>query len=229
MNNKEKIIVFAPHPDDETWGCGGTIAKRISEGYEVTIVVITDGRYAFSKVLGINSDPTPDELKEIRKEEVKRATRILGVPEEKLVFLDFEDGKLERNEMEAQEKVIEILRENPASVEVYFPYERDYHLDHRVTNRIVRKSIKKLGLHAMIYQYSIAQKYGRIGPLIDIFLNLFRHNMIRVDISEFLPLKEAAVKEFKSEISIISSRQKRPLVDKIGKLLKNEEIFYIDK
>ena len=229
MDNKEKIIVFAPHPDDETWGCGGTIAKKVSEGYEVVIVVMTDGRHAFSKVLGIESDPTPSELKEIRKEEVKRATRILGVKEENLLFLDFEDGMLEKNEREAQEKVIEILRENPPPTELYFPYEKDYHMDHHVANRIVKNSIKKLGLHTMGYRYSIAQKFGRIGPLIDAFFNLFRHNMIRVDISEFLPLKEAAVKEIKSEISIISSRQKSPLVEKIGKLLKNEEIFYIDK
>ena len=84
----KKIIIFAPHPDDETLGCGGTIAKRISEGYEVFVVVMTDGRYAFMNVLDIDSDPTPEELKEIRKEEVKRATGILGVPEENLVFLD---------------------------------------------------------------------------------------------------------------------------------------------
>ena len=227
--NKKKIIVFAPHPDDETWGCGGTIAKKISEGYEVIIVVMTDGRHAFSKMLGIESDPTPDELKEIRKEEVKRATRILGVNEENLLFLDFEDGMLEKNERETQEKVVEILRENPPPIEVYFPYEKDFHIDHRVTNRIVRNSIKKLGLHVMRYKYTITQKYARIGPLIDAFLNLFRHNMIRVDISEFLPLKEAAVKEFKSEISIISSRQEKPLAEGIGKFLKKEEIFFDDK
>lgn len=229
MNNEKKIIVFAPHPDDETWGCGGTIAKKISEGYEVIIVVMTDGRYAFSKVLGIDSDPTPSELKEIRKKEVKRAARILGVREENLLFLDFEDGMLEKNQREAQEKVIEILRENPSPTEVYFPYEKDYHIDHRVTNRVVKNSVKKLGLPTMRYQYTIAHKYARIGPLIDTLLNFFRHNMIRADISEFLHLKEAAVNEFRSEISIISSRQEKPLAEGIGKFLKKEEIFFIDK
>ena len=49
---------FAPHPDDETWGCGGTVAKKISEGYEVLIMVLTDGRYAFQKMLGIESKTT---------------------------------------------------------------------------------------------------------------------------------------------------------------------------
>jgi len=193
------------------------------------IVVLTDGRHAFTSSLGIDSDPTPEELIEIRKEELKRAIRILGVKEENLFFLDFEDGMLEKNEGEALEKVIEILGRNPLPIEVYFPYEKDYHIDHRVTNRIVRKAIKKLGLSTMRYQYSISQKYARIGPLIDSFINLFRHTMIRVDISEFLPQKEKAAKEFKSGISIITDRQKKPLVKDIGKFLKNKETFYFVK
>lgn len=225
---KKRIVVFAPHPDDETFGCGGTIAKKIKEGYEVIIVLVTDGRYAFSKLLGIESDPTPIQLKEIRKEEVKRATKILGVKEKNLFFLDFEDGSLYKHEKELQEKIIEILKKtNP--VEVYFPYEKDSHPDHRAVNRVVRDSIRRLGLKTMKYKYSVGQKYGRIGPLIDIFLNLFKKNMIWNDISEFLPTKRAAIEEFKSEISIISRSQKRPLMRKIGKFLKNKEIFYIDK
>ena len=50
---KKRIIVFAPHPDDETFGCGGVMAKRNSERYNVNIVVLTDGRHAYSTVLGI--------------------------------------------------------------------------------------------------------------------------------------------------------------------------------
>ncbi|MEM2914808.1 MAG: PIG-L family deacetylase, partial [Candidatus Bathyarchaeia archaeon] len=62
----KKVLIFAPHPDDETFGCGGTIAKRVSEGYEVFIIVMTDGRYAYLKLLGVESDPTPEELRETR-------------------------------------------------------------------------------------------------------------------------------------------------------------------
>ena len=225
---KKKIIIFAPHPDDETWGCGGTIAKRISEGYEVLIVVLTDGRYAFKKVLGINSDPTPEELKKIRKEEVKRAVKILGVPEENIVFLDFIDGELEKHEKEAEEKIDKILRKNQPS-EIYVPYKKDCHPDHRATYRIVKNVVKKLGISAPIYQYSITQRFARIGPLIDSLLNFFRHNIVQIDISKFLSLKERAIKEFKSEVSIISSNQQNPLVGDISRLLKNKEMFYVEK
>jgi len=224
----KRIIVFAPHPDDETLGCGGTVAKRISEGYEVLIVVMTDGKYAFSEVLGINSDPSPEELKQIRREEVKRAVKNLGVPEENIIFLDFEDGKLKENSKEAEEKVTQILKEN-CPAETYFPYEKDDHTDHRATNRIIRNSIRKLGLPILKYQYSIYQRYSRVGPIVDKLLNFFKRNMIQVDISEFLSLKEVAMKEFKSETTIISSNQESPILTKIKSFLKNKETFYIDE
>jgi len=225
---KKKIVVFAPHPDDETWGCGGSIAKKISEGFEVIVVIMTDGRYAFSEIFGINSDPTPEELKEIRKEEVIRSTKILGVPRENLTFLDFRDGSLEEYEEEAKEKIIEILKEH-LPVEIYFPYKKDCHPDHRVTCRIVQNSLQRLELTGMRYQYSILRNHSRIGPLIDKMRDIFKKSMIDVDISEFLHVKEQAAKEFKSEISIISSRQERPLTEKLDSYLKDKETFYVEK
>jgi LmbE family N-acetylglucosaminyl deacetylase len=109
----KRAIVIAPHPDDETLGCGGTIAKKVSENYEVTIVVMTDGKLAFSSVLGINSNPTPEELESIRKEEVTRAAAILGVPRKNLVFFDFEDRTLKEHEKEAEAEVKSLFEANP--------------------------------------------------------------------------------------------------------------------
>lgn len=225
---KKKIIVFSPHPDDETFGTGGTIVKKISEGYEVVIVIMTDGRYSFSVRLGIDSNPTPEELKHIRKGEVKRAAKILGVPEENLLFLDFVDGSLEKNEREAHKRVFEILKQKPPPVEVYYPYEKDCHLDHRVTNRIVKNVIKELGIQTLEYRYSILRIHARIGPLIDTFLNFFKRNMIYVDVSRFLHLKKAAINEFKSEISTISSRQVNCLNGNVKQYLKKKEVFFVD-
>jgi len=226
--DKKSIIVFAPHPDDETFGCGGTIAKRLSEGYEVLIVVLTDGKYAFSALFGIDSEPTPDELKEIRKTEVRRATEILGVSDKQLLFLDYEDGTLDRNFNEVKGKIIEILSRNIPE-EVYYTYVKDTHIDHRITGRLVRESVRELGLGTRKYQYSIVRKYARIGPKIDRLFNLFKQNMIRVDISRFLSLKEKALKEFKSEVTTISRKQPRPIMEDIDVFLRGTETFFVDK
>jgi LmbE family N-acetylglucosaminyl deacetylase len=222
----KKIVVFSPHPDDETLGCGGTIAKKLSEGYEVVVVYMTDGRHAFRDLFNIRSEPTPDELKEIRKEEAVTAASILGLQEENLTFLDFEDGVLEQKTAEAQEQVTKILSKH-LPVEVYFPSEKDFHPDHRATNKTVRSSITQLDLLTLKYQYSIAQRYLHINPLVDTLLNIFKHNLIHVDISEFLPLKETAIKEFRSQITIMSAKQKRPIVANIKRFLKSKESFYL--
>lgn len=225
---KKKTVVFAPHPDDETLGCGGTIAKRISEGDEVKIVVMTDGRHAFLKVLGIESDPTPEELALIRRKEVTNAARTLGLQEENILFLGFEDGTLDIHEKEAEEKVKEILQKY-RPVEVFYPYKKDYNPDHRAANCIIRKSLEELGLTPKLYQYSIAQTFSRIGPLIAMLLNPFRKNLVYVDVSRFFQLKELAIEELKSQTSIISNRQKKPLIEKVDKFLKTKEMFYVDK
>lgn len=227
---RKSILVFAPHPDDETLGCGGTIAKKSSEGYEVIVVVLTDGRHAFSKVLGIDSDPTPEELKQIRREETMRAIATLGIPKENLFFLDFEDGMLGKHEKEIEEKIMEIMKKYPP-VEVYFPSAKDYNPDHQATNRIVKQSIQKSRLRPVKLEYSITQRYARVGPFLEKLVNLVKNDIAEIDISEFAGLKERAVNEFKSQISMISKEQKSPIIEhtRVEKYLTNKEKFHTDR
>ena len=97
-----------------------------------------------------------------------------------------------------------------------------------VTNRILRNAIKKIGLSIAKYQYSITQTNSRVGPIIDSFFNIFKRNIICIDISEFFHLKRVALKEFRSQIAIISSKQKKPVLSRptIERHLKNKEVFY---
>ena len=113
-------MVFAPHPDDETLGCGGTIAKRTAESFEVIIVVLTDGIHAFSKSDSLTQKISREELKQIRKDETVKAVKVLGVPKENVLFLDFEDGKLFNYFEDVKLKTLEILNKFQP-VEVYIP------------------------------------------------------------------------------------------------------------
>jgi LmbE family N-acetylglucosaminyl deacetylase len=182
----EKVIVFSPHFDDAVIGCGGTIVKKISEGFEVLIVVMVDSTYSNN---------------------VKRAAKILGVPIKNLIFLHFRDRMLKSNEREARLKIIEILKKNPP-VETYITYYKDAHPDHRATNRIVNNAIKELGLQIPRYQYSILQTCARIGPILNLFLDRFKHSVIYIDISKYLHLKAEALKTLKSEPFIIKRHLK---------------------
>ncbi|MEM3378398.1 MAG: PIG-L family deacetylase [Candidatus Bathyarchaeia archaeon] len=228
--NKKRIIVFAPHPDDETLGCGGTITKKIREGYEVLLVILTDGRYAFKKVMGVKDKSSSEELIKIRKEEVTAAAKILGVPETSLIFLDFVDGTLEDNREEAEKRIIKILQEkNPD--EIYVPYKKDFHPDHRATYKIVKNVVIKLAISPIFYQYSIAHKFGRLGRFLDFLLEIFIHKnrRIYVDVSEFLTVKKLAIEMFKSQLTIISNKHYKPVVSNIQRFTKGKELFRAEK
>jgi LmbE family N-acetylglucosaminyl deacetylase len=221
------MLVFSPHPDDGIMGCGGTIAKRVSEGFEVYMVMLTDGRHAFTHVLGISSEPSPEEVKQMRREEFIRAARLLEVSEKNLFFFDFEDGTLEKHEEEAEEKAIEIIEKHwPA--DVYYPFRRDCHPDHRATNRIVCNALKQLR-YAGSYEYTIMHTYARFGPLMEKFLSLLRRDEVEEDVSAFLSLKEKALDEYKSGMRLISSKQEKPLHPSVKGFLKRKEIFHESK
>ncbi len=223
MNNKV-AIVFAPHPDDETLGCGGTIAKRTDEGYTVFVVILTDGRHAFSKLLNITSNPTPEEIKKIREEEVTEAVSVLGVPQCNLFFFDFEDRTLSAHEKEVEEAVTAFIKSHLPD-EVYYPIKRDGHPDHQAANRVIRRCLKKCNLENCGFQYSITHKLSHVGPPIEKVLGSLSNRTRTVDISEYLDLKKQAVEKFRSEIFIYLSNQKKPIVNPKGHLEKKEVFF----
>ena len=232
---EDKAVFFAPHPDDETLGCGGTIAQKITQGYEVSVVFLTDGRNALRDI-GI-SMPSPSRLKEIRKAEAIRAAKIIGIKQENLFFFEIEDGLLSKNESKALEKISEILEVHPR--EVYIPQEKEYNVDHRETNRLVKNVIEKLEFFPSEYHYSIAWRYPlnlivRFRPKhmrSSIMGKLLHCDVVRTDISASLPLKKAALDAYKSQTSLISDQQKEPLLKKtfLKNFLEKEEAFFVPR
>jgi LmbE family N-acetylglucosaminyl deacetylase len=131
--SERSAIVFAPHPDDETLGCGGTIAAKRRLGAQVTIVEMTDGAASHREI-------EPQRLKAIRAGEALEASTVLGVPRTDVIMLSFPDGALASRTEEATERVGAILdRLRPK--EVFVPYLHDVHEDHVATNRIVRAAL----------------------------------------------------------------------------------------
>jgi LmbE family N-acetylglucosaminyl deacetylase len=135
---------------------------------------------------------------------------------------------------EAEAKMESIFEANPPT-EIYFPYRKDYNIDHQATNRIISHSVKHLNNPTLGYQYSIAQRFTCIGPLTggwsfqDRLSDLLEHNLVQVDVSKFLPLKKAAIKEFKSQLAILSDKQERPVLTKIERYLGKKETFFLNR
>jgi LmbE family N-acetylglucosaminyl deacetylase len=130
-------LVLAPHPDDETIGCGATIARKRAAGTPVRVVVVADGRSSHrSTFIG------PDELARIRADEVVRACRELGVDEADLVRLEFPDESLAARSDELFTRLVdEIDRADPE--EILVASGRDWHVDHRALNATLRRALRR--------------------------------------------------------------------------------------
>jgi LmbE family N-acetylglucosaminyl deacetylase len=141
-------IVFAPHPDDETLGCGGTIMRKRAMEADVSIVVMTDGSRSHASRI------SPAELARIRADEVVGAANVLGIAEEKVRLLGFPDGELEAHERAGADIVASILLEQRPA-EVYVPYRREHPRDHRATFRIVRSALGLCPSPVVVFEYPV--------------------------------------------------------------------------
>ena len=91
-----RLLVIAPHPDDETLAAGGAITNARRRGWTVRVVVVTCGD-GFRSAVRKNRGPQPTGAQmraygRARAEECRRATSTLGVPAKDLTFLGFPDG-----------------------------------------------------------------------------------------------------------------------------------------
>lgn len=141
-------IVFAPHPDDETLGCGGTILKKKRAGADIHIVVMTDGRTSHSHLI------PAEELIAIRAAEAVAAGQMLGVPAAQVTLLGFEDGRLGHQQAAAIPQVTALL-ERIQPDEVFIPYVNEPPADHVATNWIVLAALVALDKPTLVYEYPI--------------------------------------------------------------------------
>jgi LmbE family N-acetylglucosaminyl deacetylase len=155
-----KIIVFAPHPDDECFGAGGSIMTWINEGHELHIIWMTDGRAGFrkSKELGDLEDCedtriSEDELARRRLAEADEAGEYLGVKNSNRHFLKFFDQELNEYINEAAVRIKEIVRNSDRFV---IPSANNNHPDHQATHDIAVKVAAGLNMSNLeFYVYAL--------------------------------------------------------------------------
>lgn len=139
------LLVFAPHPDDEVLGCGGTIRKHVLSGDRVTVVYMTDGRHGRK----IKDDPM--KTAERRMKESLEACSALEVHNS--IHLNLPDSELVSDKTTV-ETVKKILAEIQPQI-VYLPNPQDWHPDHRMTFYIVQKAVEELAMQLSGYVYEI--------------------------------------------------------------------------
>jgi len=121
-------LVVAPHPDDESLGCGGLIAQMAALGLVVHIAVVTDGAAS-----NRGSDMHPREwLRQLRRDETLAAAAVLGVPADQVSFLDVPDGQAPQRGRGARavgQRLASLARDIAAQT-IFTSWNYDTHPDH---------------------------------------------------------------------------------------------------
>ncbi len=127
-------LVLAPHPDDETLGCGGVILRKRAAGTAVTIVMVTDGRHSHRSAV-----ISPDALAARRREELREAARRLHVEPDAIRWIGIEDGTVAADE-DRLVAVVEQLLAELSPDELYATSADEPHPDHAAVGRAARRA-----------------------------------------------------------------------------------------
>ena len=171
------VLVVAPHPDDEVFGCGGCAALYASAGVPVHVLVLTDGGLG-----GIAS--TGEDLVAIRYEEVLRAGAILGYNSP--VFANYKDRSLQQFIPAVAELIVHHFKRTGADV-LFAPSLWEIHPDHHAAGLSALQAIRSMGNICTLVQYEVG------APLLPNKL---------VDITSVLARKQLAMECFVSQLAV---------------------------
>jgi len=195
-----KVLVIAPHPDDEVLGCGGTIARHTGKKDDVHLCIVTKAY-------------TPDWSEEFlknRSEEIAESNRILGI--KKTRFLDYPTAKLDTFPQKTLNEEISAVVNAVEPDIVYIPHRGDLNKDHRlvfeaslVATRPLKHRIKRI----LSYETLSETEWGQpIGPFVP---NVY------VDISETFGDKIKAMEAYASEIKPYPHPRSLEIIEALAK------------
>ena len=183
-----KILVIAPHPDDETLGCGGTIKKYIKEGNDVFLCIVTKAY----------TPDWSDEFIKNREKEIENSAKELGI--KKVVNLDLPTVKLDtlpqKDLNDAISKCVNDIKPEIA----FIPFHGDINKDHKLVSEATLVALRpKPGSPTKkVYLYEVLSETEWSKPaqkIEDVFVPNYYE-----DITDFLDDKIKVMKCYKSEV-----------------------------
>lgn len=184
-------LVLAPHPDDESLGCGGLIATACARGRPPIVVVVTDGAGSHP---GSASHP-PARLQEVREAELHAAVAILGLPPGRVALLRLPDTRApqEGADFEAAVAAVAGLVRRHDATTICTTWRHDPHGDHAAAQRIGEAAAGATG--ATLLEYPV---WGWTLPA-EQGLDVADVAGARLYIGPHLPLKRRAIAAHSSQ------------------------------
>lgn len=159
---RARVLVLAPHPDDEAIGLGGTLALHLANGSEVCVAYLTDG--------GGPDEAARGELVRVRRAEAEALGRDAGVRQ---VFFERRDTRL-TNDPPTVRLLVELLRELRPEL-VYAPSLFDHHYDHFTTNQVLADALEQVpALEATVAGYEVWDNIPFPNWLVDVSAHMER-------------------------------------------------------
>ena len=199
-----RVMVITAHPDDSEFGAGGTVAKLVREGREVTYVVVTNGNKGSS-----DRSMTPERLARIREEEQRNAARTLGVA--RVELLGYEDCEVEDTRDLRRDVAREIRRWRPELVICQSPA-RTYnlgasHRDHRTVGGVALDCVYPLARDHMAFSELLpAFEPHKVR---EVYVMQWENAQLVVDISDVMDLKIKALACHASQFSDFAAVEAR--------------------
>jgi len=146
---KGRVLLFAPHPDDEVAGPGGILARHVQQGDPVRVVISTDGS---------NGDPDGSadraEIAATRQRESRAGLAILGIDDAH--YWDIPDGH-QPSEADLENGVqmaIKAIRDYAPAI-IYLPWQRDGHPDHHALHVVITRALDRLDEDYLALGYEV--------------------------------------------------------------------------
>ena len=159
---KKKILIVAAHPDDEILGCGGTVARLISQKHEAYTLILGEG--VTSRDIKRDKEARSADIERLKKQ-AKKANKILGV--RKVFFFDLPDNRFDTVPFLDLVKIIEKIKKEVKSDIIFTHFEKDLNIDHQITYKAVITATRPLKneIAKQIYSFEIPSSTEWAYPL----------------------------------------------------------------
>ena len=185
VERRQEVLVLAPHPDDETFGCGGTIRMLTDRGVAVDVAFLTCGEMGVEG--GLPPANASREMAETRKREAQAACSVLGVRE--VIYLNGHDTQLSVEPQHVQ-SIVQLLSLRSYQ-RVFCPWPHDSHADHGATFRLLRDAVKHNSLATSFWLY-------------EIWKPLPANTFVPIDLT--IDSKRRAIDQYESQLSQLNYR-----------------------
>jgi LmbE family N-acetylglucosaminyl deacetylase len=198
-----KIVVFAPHPDDEIFGCGGSILKWLEKGHDVHLIYVTDNRALIEWGIRENQlleecareymNLSKDEIAEIALKEAEHVSDAFGFEKNNVYYFKIHDQDAENNIELGVELASEI---NSDAERIVMPSDHNNHNDHQATHTMAKETAKRLSLkNAEYYVYALYN-----------VLKAPKEKQIKIKVAEYQERIYDLMKGYKTQLCLKDTR-----------------------